>query len=502
MVRSEKGHLRAGSATSLATAIHYLLIFLALSGYAYLGVYRAMPFNLKTPANITHRGGAIEAAVLGHYRYAKKVQRDENLSVWGDLADHLVFRGHNPGMFVFMAVLSYDLGLRSLFSIQMLPLALNTLTLLILYLFFRKLFRQRWIGLFATIFIAFCPAFLTQATTLGSGSYAKLFQAATLLCFLSYLRGDKRVLLHLTFLFYFLACWNYWEWYVGTGIMLLGLHYMERGELLSRDLVVVACAPVAAFLSFMALMAARWGGLGSALVWLRSVVMYRVLDQPHPAGYFKKAQPNTYLNSSTLGEYLSTIGERIEEWYYLPPEAFALMLAAVLFAHSPSRERSYRFVLFLIPAAFYWNVLMLQHSLIHFYTALQYYLLMGLIFGCFVVEIPQYLGERLGERPFRKLIIGLVLFAAIYPVLSGMTTYISERQALYREQYKENLGRLKRSMGQLPRRGDADHDQTRAGVHAAGRASGERDLRADRPEHRDLVRDRAPDSRGDAATHS
>jgi hypothetical protein len=250
----------------------------------------------------------------------------------------------------------------------------------------------------------------------------------------------------------------------------------------------VAGAPVAAFLSFLGAMVIRTGGLMGSLKWLHTVVMFRVFDQPQPGGYFRKSPPNAYLNASSVGDYLSTLGERIEAWYYLPPEIFALMLAAILFAHAPAREKSYRFFLFLVPAAFYWNVLMLQHSLIHFYTALHYYLLMGLIFGCFVVEVPGYLGRRLGERPFRKLIIGLVLFAVVYPVLAGMTSYISERQSLYRKQYEESWGRQHGAQSPLPGRRDALHDPTRRRGDAGRRQGGERNLRTERPGFGHLLR--------------
>jgi hypothetical protein len=426
-----------GSTRKSLAALHYGLLFLTLFGYVYLGVYRAMPFNLLSPENFRHERGAVRGSFLKVYNYAEDVHRDPARSVW-DLGDHLVYRGHNPGMFLFSTVVLYELGLDEPSKILPVPLAMNTLTLLLLYLLFRGLFRQRWIGLFTALYAAFCAAFLTQATALGAGSYGKLFQLAAGLAFLHYLRNGRRPLLAATVIFYFLACWNYWEWYVSTALLLLGVHYAERGRVFSRDLRAVACAPLAAFGSFLALMAANQGGLGAALRWLYSVVMFRTLDRPQPAGYFDNSPAGKYLDLESLGGYLEQIGSRIDGWYHLPPAAFALMLAVVLFVHPKSRENAYRVFFFLLPAAFYWNLVMVQHTIIHYYTALHYYIALTPIFGCFVVEAAEYAYRKLEGRPFRRLVAGLVVFPVVYTVAAGMASDILGTQAKYRERYLEH----------------------------------------------------------------
>ncbi len=412
--------------------LHYALLGFVLLSYVYLGVVRAIPENLMMRPNINQSGGAVKSSVAKVYSHAMAVGLNPNGSIW-DLDEHLVFRGHNPGMFKWMGVVLYESGLDTLFQIQMFPLALNTLTLLLIYALFRKLFRQPWIGLFSAAFLAFCPVFLTQATSLGSGSYAKLFQIASALLLLIHLRDEKRGALLGAAACYFLACWNYWEWYISTALVLMGIHYAERGKVFARDVAILAWTPVAAFVSFLIAMVVHQGGVVSAGRSLVSAVMFRAFDRPRGGEFFGKThRAGRHLNLESFGGYLETIGDRIETWYYLSPIVFALMLAAVLYAHEPTRTQAYRVIYFLVPAAFYWNFLMLQHGVIHFYTALHHYLLLALIFGAFVVEIPAFLKRRLGDRPFRRWIAALLLFPVIYPVVSQMTADISKTQALYR----------------------------------------------------------------------
>jgi len=411
--------------------LHYALLGFVLLTYFSLGVVRAIPENLMLKPNIKHTGGAVRASVRKIHSYSVAVGLNPNGSVW-DLDEHLVFRDHNPGMFKWMGVVLYESGLESLFAMQMFPLALNTLTLLLIYALFRKLFRQPWIGLFSAAYLAFCPVFLTQATSLGSGSYAKLFQIASALLLLIYLRGEKRGALLGAAVCYFLACWNYWEWYISTALVLMGIHYAERGKVFARDVAILAWTPVAALVSFLIAMVVHLGGFANAGRSLVSAVMFRAFDRPREGEFYGKAhEAGRYLNLESFGGYLETIGDRIETWYYLPPVVFALMLAAVLYAHDPTRTKAYRVIVFLVPAAFYWNFLMLQHGVIHFYTALHHYLLLALIFGAFVVEIPAFLKRRLGDRPFRRWIAALLLFPVLYPVVSQMSADISRTQALY-----------------------------------------------------------------------
>ena len=208
-------------------ALNYVILLLGLVVYVYLGMYRALPYNILSPGARTHSGGATTGSIEKIYNYAKRVHNSSEESAL-DIPKHILHRGHNPGFFRLVSVWLYEAGVRSLFGLQMLPLALSTSAILVLYLLAAAFFGDRWIALFAALFAAFSPTFLTQATSLGGSAYGKLFQLMTLLAFLQYLRGSCRLWLIVAFGSYFLACWNYWHWHVGTAVLLIGLHYVHR----------------------------------------------------------------------------------------------------------------------------------------------------------------------------------------------------------------------------------------------------------------------------------
>jgi hypothetical protein len=275
------------------------------------------------------------------------------------------------------------------------------------------------------------------ATALYAPPYGRFLSLGAALAFLHYLRTSRRILFALAFLGYFLACWNYWEWYVETALFLLGVHYVERDRLFSRELGILALAPLSAFAGFLALLSIARGGLGNAIQWLMSVFTFRTLDQTRPSGYVGEFyEPGQFLDMAVLGGHLERISTRIEGWYYLSPALLAVMLAIVLTLHPRARNRAYRMFLFLLPAAFYWHFAMIQHTTIHSFTAALHYPLIALIFGCFVVETPRYVSKRLGERPFRKTIAALVMVPVLLPVVSGSVGYLLPMQKIYWENHE------------------------------------------------------------------
>jgi hypothetical protein len=450
--------------------LNYTLLLLTLLTYFYLGFSRALPENITALQNRRQQGGATPTNVVMIFKYAEYVHESADHSAL-DLAEHLVYRGHNPGLFRLLAVWLYEAGLRSMLALQMIPLALSVAALVLLYTLVRSLFGDAWIALFAVAYAAFCPSSLVFASSLGATAYGKFFQLATLVAFLGYLRKNRAWLLGITFLSYFLACWNYWEYYVGTAILLLGLHYVERRSLFSRSLAIALAAPFVAVLSFLPFVATRQGGLIEALYRVYSTVAYRIFDQVPAASYLaERSESGEYLDLAVLGRYLNLISLRVEQWYYLSPGVLALMLAAVLFAHPKARHNAYKFFYFLVPASFYWSFLMIQHTVIHSYTAADYYMGIALIFACFVREVPTYIATRLEGRPFKNAIAMLVLVPVLLPVVGGMAANILPKQRNYLERTRnaaEEVGepgetaptqkrRAKRHRKRLPVRAESE----------------------------------------------
>jgi len=407
---------------------HGCLVALILIVYLYLGVYRAMPYNLSLKENQARAGGA-SGGSMRVYKAARAMSKYP----LRDLHRYLIYREHNPAVFLFVMVVLIKAGVNSMFGLEMVGLALSALSLLLLYLLVLKLFRDRWIALFTVAYVGLCPPFV-RSHFLHAMPYARFFSLSALLAFLYYLRTSRRWLLVLAVVCYFLTCWNYWMWYVSTALLLAGIHYVERERLISRDLGILVVAPISAFASFLALLAVSKGGLLKASQWLFSVATWRSVDVMQSGGYTGSAhkwEAGDLVNLATLGTYLQTLSTRIEDWYYLSPAVLAAMLAVVLFVHHKNKDNVYKVFFFLVPAAFSWHLLMIQHTIQHHQTTGYHYPLIALIFGCFVAETPRYIYRKLEGRPFRKTLAVLAICPILLPVLTGMTADILPTQKKY-----------------------------------------------------------------------
>ena len=416
------------SRTKYLLALHYALLVLLLTSHVYLGVYRAMPYNVMLKINREHDKGDTGVSVKAVHASAHELAP----LPWWHLHQHLVWRGHDPGLFQLIAVLLIKIGVGSLFGLQMVGLGLTALALLLFYFLIRALFRDRWIALASILYIAFCPVFRNYATSIHVHSSGKVLMMGALLAYLYYFRSKRMAGLVLAIALYFLACWNHCFAYINGPLLFAGIHYVERRRVISRDLVALAAAPVLALSGFFAIMVAHCGGLYNAAKTLFGVAMFRFLDMPQPDGYFgDKFEPGDFVDLGKLGRHLARLTTRIEDWYYLSPAILAAMLAVVLFVHPKTRDNAYRVFLFWIPAAFIWHFTMIQHTIIHNFSAAYHYPLIALIFGCFVTETPRYVYRKLEGRSFRKTIGVLAIFPVLLPVVSGISADVLAKHHRY-----------------------------------------------------------------------
>ncbi|HIJ74553.1 MAG TPA: hypothetical protein HPP83_10675 [Candidatus Hydrogenedentes bacterium] len=403
-------------------ALHAGLVVLVLAVYVYLGLSQLLPEDV-----VQWYGVGKKPSVLKVHRFAAELAERP---IW-EIHRHLVYLGHDPAMFQLLAVALIKAGF-SINDLQMAGLAARTVALLLFYFLVRAVFRQRWIALCALLYLSLCPAFVVSATSIHASGYGRLFSLGAVLAYLYYLRTSRKALLVITVVSYFLACWNYWQWHIETGILLAGVHYLERKALSFRDVARIAITPIAAFGSFYALFAVHKGGLANAGEWLLSVVAFRTLDRTHGAGYYGgQYDPGHFLNTETIGTYLQVVAERIEKWYYLSPAVLAVMLAVVLFVRRNTRDNSSNMLFFMLLAAFYWHFLFPQHVVIHWATATYHCVFVATLFGCFVIDTPAYLYRRLEPGPFRKTIAVLALFPVVFPVVGGTMADVLPRHRIY-----------------------------------------------------------------------
>ena len=417
----------------LNTALHTCLMITALGLYVYLGACRAVPDNIRRLQNEAHSQGDADVSVLAVYE-AALANAEKPLF---PLHEHLIWRGHNPGLFRLGAVCFVKAGVRSLYGLQMVGLALTTATLLLFYILIHALFRDRWIGAASMAYIAFCPAFAAYATSLHVESWGRCLFMGACVAYIYALRKPSTPLLALAIGLYYLACWNHWFWFVIAPLFLAGIHYAERGRAITWRLAVLAVAPIAALAGFFAMMVARYGGAAQAFRNLVGVASFRILDAPIAGRYASNwSEPGKYLNAGAMARYLELIDARIERWYYLSPGTLAIMLAIVLVYRVqkwrdvyPPRSRDYSVFVFWLPAAFAWHAIMWQATIIHEYSAAYHWPVVAAIFGCFVIEVPRCVYRYLDCQPFRRTVAVLVLVPVLVPVLAGILAEVGGRHA-------------------------------------------------------------------------
>ncbi len=364
------------------------------------------------------------------YLYSENNERERDyyyyqMAVWhanqplADSMDSLVFRKHNPGFFLFASQMLIRAGCSSMYSLHMASLVLVTATLIMVYLLLRSLFRNRWIALFALCYIVFTYAFRQYSININAIAYGRFFTVAACLAYLYYLRGNRRWLLALACCCYFLACWNYWERYVETALLLWGIHFVERERFFSRSLIPLAIAPVLALGSFFLVAAQQMGGgFTEVAKEMHHMAVLRSVDVA--TEQHVEHQSLQYITLSRMVSYFGRMGGDITKMYFITPAVWALMLAAVLFAHHPDRRRAYRILPFVFASAFYWHLLMYQHIITMQHIAYHHYLFMAILFGCFVVEIPGYVYRNLQDRPCKALLAGALIFPAVFPATNGV----------------------------------------------------------------------------------
>lgn len=438
---------RAIKKPSILSVVHYVLLASGLLLYVYFACFRMLSYNIISEATASeYANGCTYVMVKGVIDSSR-----------GPLSfNHLVFNNHNPALYRIVCGALLSAGLDE-YGVQVSALVLTTLTLLLVYFFVRSLFHHKWIALVSTLYLAFSAVFYGNSSSLFGDTYGAFFGFAALLFYLLFLRAGRRTLMATAMLCYFLACWNYWAWWIVPGIMFIGIHHVERRRLFSPSLALLFVAPLLTLCSLLCVLAVQKGGVFAGLKWFASVAAWRILDHPMPEGYGAWHDAGQFLNLGSLGAYLQMTGDRIEEWYYLGPAIWAGMLAIVLLVHPRVRTNSYTIFLYLLPASFCWSVIFVQHAIIHSVVTAYHFPFFGVLFGCFVVETPSFIYRKLHGRRFRKLIACSAIFPVVYPVASGMLlTVLSAHQ-----EHKENFERVSAVTGALERPSERGADKGR-----------------------------------------
>lgn len=387
-------------------ALHYGLLVMPLVLYVLFALMAAYPYLFNESRSRERDFYYYEEALF----YARQPIQD----TFGSL----VFREHNPALFMAVLQLALRAGLGGMYQMHMLILTLNIALLVLLYLLIRGLFHNRWIALFSVLFILSSGAFRFFGISIHAISFGRLFSIAACLFYLYYLRRHHRWLLYMACAFYFLACWNYWERYVETGLLLWGIYFAERRRFFSYSLVSLALSALMALGSFVLVATTQWGGKVTEVT--KELTHMAVLRSLDVAGQrYEHHHSFQYINLNKVVEYLQIIATKIETMYFITPALWALMLAAVLFTAAPERKRAYGVLPFAFAAAFYWHTFMYQHVITMPHIAYHHYVFMAIVFGCFIYEVPAYIYRCYPDRVCKAMLAGALIFPAVFPAVNG-----------------------------------------------------------------------------------
>jgi hypothetical protein len=276
----------------------------------------------------------------------------------------------------------------------------------LLYLWLLALFRSELPAAAAVAYLAFTPFALFYSSSIHHEPWCFAFFNLTLFCYVTHLRtGGKRSLLA-TCAAYFLLCQSYWFYYMSTGVLLLALQWHER-KLSAHDTVLLALMPLAAALTTFLQVAYALGGFDSALFRMHDIAAARTLDLriEHSQWY----PDRKFLQPHHLRHYPQIVLDRIEALSGTPPVAFAAMLAVSCIR--PTRQRL-GFMLLVLIAALSWNLVMIQHTVIHRFAGMYGWFGWTLIIATFVHAMRAF------NRRWQTIALGALTLLILGPQLT------------------------------------------------------------------------------------
>ncbi|MDD9940299.1 MAG: hypothetical protein OXU20_04455 [Myxococcales bacterium] len=341
------------------SALSFGVLMLMFNVFA---ISRAMPINTYRRINDEHLFGNYDRRVTRIYDRAKK----RTTQPFAEVRDHGLFHDRNPGMFMLIAELWIRAGVRTPTPMQLVSVLMFNVGLLFMFGFLRVTFGRDGPALFGVAFMLTTPFLLYHSSSLHHEPYAFLGVQGCLYAFARYLRdGRSQRMLFLACATYFVACLNYWMYYVSTYLLLLALAW-RAGQLRVRLAVVLSLPPLLGAVTTL-LQAVYNRGLGPGLFAVAEMAVARSGDWRLEGSNWNTKR--VFVDEAVMARYPQIVLHRVRGMmgYPLGALASALGLAAVLLAR---RGRPWAWLLVVGLAALSWNLIMVQHTVIHEFTGM------------------------------------------------------------------------------------------------------------------------------------
>jgi hypothetical protein len=359
--------------------------------YSVFAVLRALPVNSTLHENREANRGTYNRNVYRVFRLAKRQAEPP----FFDVKNHAIFFDRNPGMFMFVAELFVRAGATTPFPNQLLAIALWEAGLLLLFLWLLALFRSELAAAAALAHLAFTPFLLFYSSSIHHEPWCFFFFNLTFYCYVSFLRSGEQRSLIATWIAYFLLCQSYWFYYMSAGLLLIALQWRER-KLSLRDTLVLGSVPVVATLTTFLQVAYALGGIEHALFRMKDIAAARTVDMRIEHSQWNPEKK--FIKPYHWKHYPEIVRERLEVISGTSLFAFVSMLLASFVMAGRAAWRRLGFMLLVVLAGASWNLVMIQHTVIHRFAGMYSWFAWSLIVAVFVRELqfmvkPRRLGR-------------------------------------------------------------------------------------------------------------
>ena len=408
--------------TSRKSRAFLCVLFVLFNVFA---VVRALPINSSLHENREADRGTYNRNVYRVFKLAKRQAEPPFFEV----KNHIIFFDRNPGMFMFAAELFVRAGATTPLPNQLLSIALWDAGLLLLYLWLLALLRSELAAAAGVAHLTFTPFLLFYSSSIHHEPWCFFFFNLTLYSYISYLRSDERRHLVATGIAYFFLCQSYWFYYMSAGLMLIALQWRER-KLSARDTLILGLVPVVATLTTFLQVCYALGGVDAALFRMKDIAAARTLDMRIENSQWYPER--TFVKAYHWKHYPELVRERIERLSGTSLVAFSSMLVASVAMAGRAARRRLGFMLLVLLAGASWNLVMIQHTVIHRFAGMYGWFAWTLIVAVFVRELEFIVKPRRLPRfvlGFALPLAWLTLSGEYAPFLQRYVTAVQTGEA-------------------------------------------------------------------------
>ena len=378
----------------------YLLIFTILF-YLIFELLFIHPANLAFKEHGKSTYGKQGRHVLRVWRMA----RFDGEKPYSEVKGHFLFHDRNPGLFKFMAELSYRLGARSPIPLQVFLIFLVILGIIAQYLWLKEYFDSDYFPIAGNLLILGTHFLTFFGSTIHQHPYNFAFFNFSMFLIVRFVQTNKLYYFALTCLSYFILCQSYYMFWVSTFIMLCGVIYFWQMKLISKYSLTIGLVPLFSYGLLFIQISNFHGGTHKGLRVIEDSAKERLLDSVSGEQSFKHQR----MSSQDWLKYPLTVSSRIERYFYIPGIVF-LFLFIFLVKKLRTSSLNYRFLYFAVPAGLSWYLLVIQHTSVHVVAGRYSFFLWILFFGYYLHEIS----IRLKDKKWTAWIKYCFVFVLVY----------------------------------------------------------------------------------------